>query len=435
MKRGLYILWLFIQSAQGQVLFDKTVHDFGIIDENSSRIAEFTLFNSTEKTAYILRTGTDEELSIKYSSKKMEPDSIAIIRVQYNPKQTGGFKKTIPVYVSSQPQSVEITLKGIAGFIPYDSPLCPDFSSKDISQKLNFELVVKVVDATSGEPLQNAQVKIMSSPLSYKNLKTDKKGTINLKTTIGHYSIIVNAESHQTEQTSGFFNQRNSTATFQLQSLPHIILQEEKEAVTETQPEDTSKSPVTELPRHLYAPNNVVFLVDVSSSMKKRERIDLLKTAVLEMLQLLRDIDRVAIVTYATDVHVVLPSTAASDKEKISEIIQSLVAEGFTAGGKGILKAYEVAENNYIEEGNNQIIIATDGDWDMEQDKELIPTIKKHAKRGITLSVVGIKNGSITYESLKMLAAKGNGHYIKIKNKEEAKAVLVHEIKMNSKRE
>jgi len=94
-----------------------------------------------------------------------------------------------------------------------------------------------------------------------------------------------------------------------------------------------------------------------------------------------------------------------------------------------------VAENNYIEEGNNQIIIATDGDWDMEQDKELIPTIKKHAKRGITLSVVGIKNGSITYESLKMLAAKGNGHYIKIKNKEEAKAVLVHEIKMNSKRE
>ncbi|MCI5054743.1 MAG: VWA domain-containing protein [Flavobacteriales bacterium] len=184
----------------------------------------------------------------------------------------------------------------------------------------------------------------------------------------------------------------------------------------------------------LFSPNNIVFLVDISSSMKQRQRLELLKVATFQLLDLLRDVDRMAIVTYATETRVALESTSASETDKIEEVVMELEAKGFTAGGKGIKKAYDVAQENYIQGGNNEVIIITDGAFNIGQDDpSLIPTIKKNSRKGIKISVVGIKNGAATYESLQTIAKKGGGSYVKITTPEEAQTVLVDQIKEHSK--
>ncbi|MCH8318913.1 MAG: VWA domain-containing protein, partial [Bacteroidetes bacterium] len=184
------------------------------------------------------------------------------------------------------------------------------------------------------------------------------------------------------------------------------------------------------LPEDKFTANNIVFLIDVSWSMGDNRKLDLLKTSIIEMLQILRSIDRIAVITFAANTKIVVPSSPADEKEKIIEIIQNLKAGGATAGSKGIRKAYEVADDNYIDGGNNQVILATDGMF--SADRALQTDINNMAKSGITLSVVGIKVDKDVESSLKRITEKGEGHYINIETFGKAKRVLVAEIKRNS---
>lgn len=176
------------------------------------------------------------------------------------------------------------------------------------------------------------------------------------------------------------------------------------------------------------------FLLDVSVSMKQKGRLDLMKVAMIELVQMLRPIDKLSIVTYSSTTEVVIESQAVTDKTSIIKVIQNLEAGGLTAGGKGLKKAYQVAEKSQIKEGNNQVLIATDGAFNLEKgDKDMLSQAKNAAeKKNITLTVVGVINEKWTEKSMKSLATEGKGNYISIKNYNDAKSVLVEEIKRNS---
>ncbi|PJA08345.1 MAG: hypothetical protein COX70_03955 [Flavobacteriales bacterium CG_4_10_14_0_2_um_filter_32_8] len=190
-----------------------------------------------------------------------------------------------------------------------------------------------------------------------------------------------------------------------------------------------------ELPVNLFAPNNVVFCIDVSVSMKQQGRLDLLKAAMIELLNGLRPIDKLAIVTYASSTEIALESQYVTDKTSITQLIQDLTAGGYTAGGKGIKKAYQVAKENFIDGGNNQVIIATDGAFNLDKgDKGILENVAANLKKGVTISVVGVKNEKWTVESMSDIATTGNGHYIHIQSYQQAKSVLMDEIKLNSRK-
>ena len=219
----------------------------------------------------------------------------------------------------------------------------------------------------------------------------------------------------------------------------HKPTEEEILAVEDTveeiviEPEDTIST--KELPVDLYAPNNVVFLIDVSVSMKQEGRLDLLKASMIELLNGLRPIDKLAIVTYASSTTVVMESEYVTDKAKIMQIIQDLKAGGSTAGAKGIKKAYQVARENKIDDGNNQVIIATDGAFNIDKgDRSILNNVKANAKKGVSISVVGVKNERWTVKSMTAIATEGNGHYIHIKSYAQAKSVLMNEIKSKSRK-
>jgi len=177
-------------------------------------------------------------------------------------------------------------------------------------------------------------------------------------------------------------------------------------------------------------PGNIVFLIDVSGSMNSANKLPLLKSAFKLLVEQMNSNDRVSIVTYAGSAGLVLDSTPGSEKSKILDAIDSLNAGGSTAGAAGINLAYKIAEENFIESGNNRVILATDGDFNVgiSSDDELVKLIEEKRDKGIFLTVLGFGMGNLKDSKMEKLADKGNGNYAYIDSLNEAKKVLVNEI-------
>ena len=175
--------------------------------------------------------------------------------------------------------------------------------------------------------------------------------------------------------------------------------------------------------------SNLVFLIDVSGSMGSSEKLPLLKKAYSLLVHQLREKDKVAIVVYAGSSGVVLPSTSGEHKNEILTAIEKLRSGGGTAGAKGLQLAYQIAEENFIEGGNNRIILATDGDFNVGQssDDALEKMIVNYRDKGIFISVTGFGMGNYKDSKMEIIADKGNGNYSYIDNILEAKKVFINE--------
>jgi Ca-activated chloride channel family protein len=180
----------------------------------------------------------------------------------------------------------------------------------------------------------------------------------------------------------------------------------------------------------LLPPSNLVFLIDVSGSMMTEDKLPLVKRAFHTLVRHLGEEDRVAIVVYAGQAGLVLPSTPGSDKDRILSAIDRLEAGGSTAGGAGIRLAYDVAQRNFMPEGNNRVILATDGDFNVgvSSTSELTRLIEDRRKEGTYLTVLGFGTGNYKDGRMEALADKGNGNYAYIDNILEAKKVFGTEL-------
>jgi len=180
--------------------------------------------------------------------------------------------------------------------------------------------------------------------------------------------------------------------------------------------------PVDKLP-----PANLVFLIDVSGSMDEENKLPLLVKSFKLLVSQLRPQDRVAIVVYAGRAGLVLPSTSGSEKQKIVAALDGLQAGGSTAGGQGIQLAYQVARENFMKNGNNRVILATDGDFNVgaSSDAEMERLIEEKRKDGVFLSVLGFGMGNYKDSKMQKLADRGNGNYAYIDTLLEAKKVLL----------
>jgi Ca-activated chloride channel family protein len=176
-------------------------------------------------------------------------------------------------------------------------------------------------------------------------------------------------------------------------------------------------------------PSNLVFLIDVSGSMDMPNRLPLLKSAFQKLVQNLRAIDTLSIVVYGGVVGVMLPPTSGADKAKILEAIEALTPEGNTPGEAGITQAYRLARNQFIKGGNNRIILATDGDFNVGQttEKELDEMITREKNSGIYLTCLGVGMGNYKDSKIEILAKKGNGNFAYLDTEEEGEKVLVKE--------
>ncbi len=174
---------------------------------------------------------------------------------------------------------------------------------------------------------------------------------------------------------------------------------------------------------------NLVFLIDVSGSMDQPNKLPLVKSSLNMLTDQLREEDRVAIVVYAGAAGLVLPSTHGNEKTKIKDAINNLGAGGSTAGAEGIRLAYEIARKNFVTDGNNRVILATDGDFNVgvSSDDELVSLVEKEKKSNIFLTVLGFGMGNYKDSKMQQLADKGNGNHAYIDTESEAQKELVKE--------
>ncbi|TBR23020.1 VWA domain-containing protein [bacterium] len=184
------------------------------------------------------------------------------------------------------------------------------------------------------------------------------------------------------------------------------------------------------VPKASYPPSNLVFLVDTSGSMASDDKLPLLQKSLSLLVEELRDTDHVAIVAYAGAAGLVLPSTSGRDKRAILDALNRLQSGGSTAGGAGIQLAYKTALDNFIKKGNNRVILATDGDFNvgLSSDGELTRLIEEEREKGVFLTVLGFGTGNYQDAKMEKLADKGNGNYAYVDSLNEGRKVLVEEM-------
>jgi Ca-activated chloride channel family protein len=184
------------------------------------------------------------------------------------------------------------------------------------------------------------------------------------------------------------------------------------------------------IPQNELPGSNFVFLIDVSGSMNSSDKLDILKAGFKTMVDNLSEKDKVAIVTYAGSAGVLLYSTSGDQKETIKSAINSLGAGGSTAGADGIITAYEIAEEAFISNGNNRVILGTDGAFNVgiSSTEELVELIEEKRKTGIYLTVLGVGTGNLNDAMMEQLANNGNGNYEYIDNEEQVVKVFSLEL-------
>jgi len=184
-----------------------------------------------------------------------------------------------------------------------------------------------------------------------------------------------------------------------------------------------------EITREEMPPANLVFLIDVSGSMRSSNKLELLKEGFLLYADFMRPQDKIAIVTYAGEAGVLLHSTSGGDKQTIKNAINQLTSGGGTNGAGGIIAAYEIAQANFITNGNNRVVLGTDGDFNvgLSSQDELIELIEEKRESNVFLSVLGVGTGNYQDGKMEQLANNGNGNYEYIDDLDQARKVFIDE--------
>ncbi len=175
--------------------------------------------------------------------------------------------------------------------------------------------------------------------------------------------------------------------------------------------------------------SNYVFLIDVSGSMAVEDKLELLKNGLLKFVDQMKNDDKLSIVTYAGNANVIARGGTIDEKETLKTSIRRLEGGGGTAGAKGIITAYEIAKDEFIDGGNNRIILGTDGDFNVgvSSQEELISMIKEKREEGVYLTVLGLGMGNLNEGMMEQLANNGNGNFEYLDSSAELEKVFVHE--------
>lgn len=458
-KWFLFLMMLFPVLGFTQVKLATDQPDFGLINKRSARFVDIKIVNEGPQKAFIFRMDAPKTYQILYSSKTLEPDSVQFIRIKYNPTEKGYFEDQLQLHLSNLNEPIEIRTKGyVEEFNPNSNPACPRFNEQSTETALNFELMVEVVEKPSGLPIHKATVQLIHNGREQSRFITNKNGRETKEIPLGLYYTVAHAEGYSSAEYPAYVNRNNHYLRYELERKeptpvpapnPPIIedttdFDEEIVLAPTPSPPDPPATPPANTPDpteiidtsdfsvNKFAPNNIVFCVDISTSMKYTGRLDLLKASMIELTEMLRPIDNITIVAYASNASVIMPTTSADNKQEIIGYIEALEAKGNTAGIEGMRLAYSQACNALIPNGNNEIIMATDGGFNKGEGstKKLAA---KWAKKNVKMSVVGIKVSNYrAVESMKNVSGYGKGVYIPIKTLDDARNSLVDEIKRQS---
>ena len=307
-----------------------------------------------------------------------------------------------------------------------------DGASSRVNTNQSSALTVPLDDSTNNEEYsvlyENIFKDVATSPLSTLSIDVDTASYSNIRRYITVNHKLPPKDAVRTEEMLNYFNysynEPNSTQPFSINKSIGKTLWNSKTKIIhigiQTKNVDFSQLPAS----------NLVFLLDVSGSMSSANKLPLLKKSIKLLVEQLREEDRVSIVVYAGSAGLILDKAKGSEKKKILDALEKLSAGGTTAGGEGIELAYKTALEAFIHGGNNRVILATDGDFNIgkSSQRDLETLIEEKRNDGVFLTVLGFGMGNFKDNKVETLADKGNGNYAYIDSLLEAKKVLVTEM-------
>lgn len=370
MNRLCFIFFLLSVYGKSQLLFDQQNTVLGNIPEAVQIKGDVIIKNNSAKKIFLLRADAENGLKVYVSKKTLIAGDTCLMIISFVPEKNGKFSKKIDLIASDQGEAYILTLTGnILNIKPDNKTACFYFGS----HKTNFILPLD-------KPLvveQDIRVKDNSNKIPDK------------------------------------------------QSEPEIV--KPKETKTTQQVATTEAFSKSE-----YKPNNLLFLVDVSSSMRDSLKLPVMKNALHLLIDKVRDIDSITFITYASKVHVLNEALSGSEKKKLHALVDSLKAKGMTSGNKAILMSQQLAQKHFIKNGNNQIILATDGEFKFEKEDYAKWKENQNTKK-IILSTVAFGQDKKALKNLKRIAEQGEGSFIPINSKSGSSEKLLSEIKERSR--
>ena len=417
--------------------------DFGRVEEANSLNSYLLIRNIGTKALILLRADAPPEFTVSVGKKIIPAGDTLHLNFSIRPIRTGKFKETIKLYYNGSPEPYSIEVKGelkkllakdLSACVNFD-PKTGSFSNGNASIPLMSKHSVRFMDATTGKLIKEGSILYISQTSREKSERSTYDGLLESMIPIGPYAFVVTAPGYGTLMMEKYIPVGGAKETFMLSPSPK----------PEVEKDSLQKEPLAEIPKELYnatlldervyRPNNIVFLIDISGSMKEPEKLPLLKQSMVKLMEPIRPIDKITIVTYGTDVRIAVPTVSGNEKKRVLELIDTLKASGVTAGSKGIQTAYTIANEQFISGGNNQVILATDGAFRVSvKDRKMIELSSKNPNQSTILSVIGFSCKADALVMLGELTKQGAGSLIQVNNSNQAENALLDEIKNRSKR-
>jgi len=377
MPRIFLIIFFFSSLCQAQITFTDRETDLGIITQAYEIKGDIIIKNAGDKKVFLMRADADKGVKVFASKKTLQANDTALLVISFIPESSGKFKKKISLVSSDSDKPHQLELSGNLLKLKSDDKLaCFYFGSR-----------------------KNSSVKIKDGPVAANNPKQPKDNSNKIPD-----------------------NPSEPIVTYS----PIITFTEDPKVEIE-------KENPKELSVINYKPNNILFLVDVSSSMRDSLKLPLMKNALFTLIDAVRDVDKITFVTYADTTKIISEAVSGADKTQLKEIVMSIKARGMTKGNKAILKSQAIAQKHFIPEGNNQIILATDGKF-FFSSKDQSKWEQNQGDKKIIITTVAFGNDKDALANLKSIAAKGEGSFIHVKKRNGSEEKLLEEIKLRSKR-
>jgi Mg-chelatase subunit ChlD len=376
LRSGLLFLYLFLSFlVKSQLDFSSVHSDLGIISEAYEIQGDVVISNNSQKKIFLMRADADRGVKVYASKKTLLPGDTSLLVLSFIPDQKGKFNKNIKLVTSDQNNPYALTVSGTVNKLKTDDKTaCFYFGSR---KNPNVKIKDEPVIITEPERKRDASNKMPDNP-----------------------------------------------------SEPIVSVVTEKK--DDPSPRDIEKNE-SSLSLLEYKPNNIVFLVDVSNSMKDSMKLPLMKIALYTLIDAVRDVDKITFLTYADSVRVIEDGISGAEKEKLKQIVSSIKARGMTKGNKAILRSQQIAQKHFIPEGNNQIILASDGEFKFyEADYKRFEEAQK--EKPVILTTVAFGDDKAAAKNLKEIAEKGKGSFIHVKKKHGSEEKILEEIKLRSKR-
>lgn len=439
------ILW-----AQKPIIeMSQLSHDFGEYIPTYFPPAAFEFTNMGNAPLAILTAKSKYEVKVMYEHKYIFPGETGVIYVHYQSQHLGPFSEQIEVYTNADSKPFYLQVKGNNISV---NECYPDKNNREMRK-------VIAVDAITKKHISGVNLSFFYQQQHKIGEKTDNEGSAVMTLPIGIYDIEARHPKYHPLDKNLFITKSMPIIILELnpkdeldELLAAVELDEPSIPMPELKPRTVPSFPSqpmamepeplvnTAKPGELstidFKPNNVVFLVDISLSMKKDKRLLKLKHSLGKVISVMRDIDTISLIAYNQDSYVLIKHASGANKQDMATAIDSLTPRGLTNGVRGLETAYSLAWSGFIPDANNQIILATDGEFtgSNQSEPQIMKQVKVNAERGVLISIISFGEDREALVRLRKIAKIGKGSYIHIKSAEESPDVLIEEIKARSKR-